>query len=45
MMLRCLLDSDLTVTLLPSATGLLGGIVAIAAGNVVVEVAGYVFDR
>lgn len=45
MMLRCLLDSDLTVTLLPSATGLLGGVVSIAAGNVVVEVAGYLFDR
>lgn len=45
MMVRCLLDGDLSVTLLASATGLLGAVVTIAAGNVVVEVAGYVFDR
>lgn len=42
---RCLLDADRSITLLPSATGLLGAIVAIGAGNVQVEVMGYVFDR
>lgn len=41
----CLLDSDLKVTMLPSATGLLGAVVAIGIGNVQVEVLGYVFDR
>lgn len=40
-----LLDSDLTLLMLPSATGLLNGIVIISAGNVVVEVVGYHFNR
>lgn len=43
--IRCLLDADRSITLLASATGLLGAIVAIGAGNVQVEVMGYVFDR
>lgn len=42
---RCLLDSDRSITLLASATGLLGSIVAIGAGNIQVEVMSYVFDR
>lgn len=40
-----LLDSDLTLLMLPSATGLLGNLVTIAVGNVVVEVMGYHFNR
>jgi len=45
MMLHCPLDSDLMVPSQTSATGLLGKVVSIAASNVVVEVAGYLFDR
>ncbi|WP_017907406.1 hypothetical protein [Xanthomonas sp. SHU 199] len=42
---RMRLDADQAVTLLASATGLLGNVVTIAAGNVIVEVVGYLFDR
>lgn len=41
----CLLDTDLKVTMLASATGLLGGIVVIGAGTVQIGVMGYIFDR
>lgn len=41
----CPLDSDLKVTMLASATGLLGNVVAIGVGTVQISVMGYVFDR
>lgn len=42
---RVRLDSDQAVTLLASATGLLGSVVTVSAGNVIVEIVGYLFDR
>ncbi|WP_349759951.1 hypothetical protein [Xanthomonas sp. WHRI 8812E] len=42
---RLRLDSDQSMTMLASTTGLLGGVVSLAAGNVVVELVGYFFDR
>ncbi|AVU02519.1 hypothetical protein EBA05_08705 [Xanthomonas oryzae pv. oryzae] len=42
---RLRLDSDQAMTMLASTTGLPGNVVSLSAGNVVVEVVGYFFDR
>ncbi|RBL29832.1 hypothetical protein BRN31_11925 [Xanthomonas oryzae pv. oryzae] len=42
---RLRLDSDQAITILASTTGLPGNVVSLSAGNVVVEVVGYFFDR